>query len=238
MSASGVESRQIDLTGRPFDTLPQTDMNVPTDLANEPFDVTKYVPAHQPTVDLVHRFYQEQAQINDGAMGRFVAVSDAKGLCLAFYPTDDLPLVKKFRSTVFCAGCHGDVGATTDSMFAFARKLGYLRWSQRDRRDAGAAPEELRYLRKNRAGDDFRDNEELIAHLFDRSHELRPETLRKLGAALWPSPARALALDQAYRAIVVEQSFTRGRETRLAATRHAYSVAPVGAATGVTRPVR
>src|ERR1700712_1940170 len=63
---------QIDITtDAPYDTLPQLDPNVPLDLSNIPFDITHYVPAQQKTIDLVHRFYQEQSQINGGKMDRF-----------------------------------------------------------------------------------------------------------------------------------------------------------------------
>lgn len=87
-----------DTTGEEFETLPQTDPNVPTDLENKPFDITKYVPTDQKTVDLVHRWYQEQSQIGDGYMDHFVSVSDAKGLSLGYYPTTELPVAKKLLS--------------------------------------------------------------------------------------------------------------------------------------------
>src|SRR5262249_26155811 len=46
------------------------------------------------TRDLVHRFYQEQYQLNGGAMNRFVAGSDAVGLAMAHYDTRRLPIYK------------------------------------------------------------------------------------------------------------------------------------------------
>jgi phospholipase C len=89
---------QIDATtSAPFDTLPQVDPNVPVDLTNSPFDISQYVPEDQKTVDLVHRFYQEQQQIDGGKMDRFVTISDAKGLSFGYYPTDTLPLVQKIN---------------------------------------------------------------------------------------------------------------------------------------------
>jgi hypothetical protein len=46
-----------------------------------------------------------------------------------------------FEETAFCAGCHSGIGATTDGMFAFARKIddasrarGWFHWSQHDLR--------------------------------------------------------------------------------------------------------
>jgi phospholipase C len=89
---------QIDpTTHEPYELLPQADPNVPTDLGNTPFDITKYVPFNQVTIDLVHRFYHEQAQINAGKMDHFVAVSDAKGLSIGYYPTRELPIARKLK---------------------------------------------------------------------------------------------------------------------------------------------
>jgi hypothetical protein len=48
---------------------------------------------------------------------------------------------QSMEESTFCAGCHGGIGATTDSIFSFARKLGgrapargWFHWSQRDLR--------------------------------------------------------------------------------------------------------
>jgi acid phosphatase len=92
--ASAESKTQIDLaTGQPYTCLPQTDPHlVGTCLPNEPFDITKYVPADQKTRDLVHRYYQEQVQIDGGKMDKFVTVSDAKGLAVGYYPTSQLPV--------------------------------------------------------------------------------------------------------------------------------------------------
>ncbi|QQR99594.1 MAG: phosphoesterase [Austwickia sp.] len=46
------------------------------------------------TEDLVHRFYQEQYQLNDGAMNRYVTGSDALGLTMGHYKTGDLPIYR------------------------------------------------------------------------------------------------------------------------------------------------
>jgi phospholipase C len=95
--------RQVDQSGQPFATLPQAESSpFPGDLPNAPFDITRYVPPDQPTPDLVHRFYQEQAQIDGGRMDRFALVSDAKGLVLGHYPTRDLPLAAEARRYTLC----------------------------------------------------------------------------------------------------------------------------------------
>jgi phospholipase C len=87
---------QVDLAGNPYTCLPQASPPLTSAcLPNQPFDITKYIPANKPTIDLVHRFYQEQVQIDGGKMDKFVAVSDAKALAMGYYPTEPLPVAKE-----------------------------------------------------------------------------------------------------------------------------------------------
>jgi acid phosphatase len=44
------------------------------------------------TEDIVHRFYQEQYQLNGGAQNRYVTGSDAVGLTMGYYDTRALPI--------------------------------------------------------------------------------------------------------------------------------------------------
>jgi acid phosphatase len=46
------------------------------------------------TEDIVHRFYQEQYQLNNGAQNRYTTGSDAAGLTLGYYDTRSLPIYK------------------------------------------------------------------------------------------------------------------------------------------------
>ena len=46
------------------------------------------------TRDLVHRFYQEQYQLNDGRQNRYVTGSDAVGLTMGVYDTRALPIYR------------------------------------------------------------------------------------------------------------------------------------------------
>jgi hypothetical protein len=157
-----------------------------------------------------------------------------------------------YEETVFCAGCHGGVGATQDSSFSFARKLagpaaGYVYprlqdWQGRPepkRRDGTF--EYARYLQENRAGDDFHANTELLARFFDPRGEPRTAELHALHSdvarVLLPSAARALALDRAYLAVVREQSFVRGRDAVLAGEPRVHPRVPVGEATGIQKAV-
>ncbi|HYZ33755.1 MAG TPA: acid phosphatase [Crenalkalicoccus sp.] len=73
------------------------DPRFPADLPNAPFPIDRYVPADQKTGDLVHRFYQEQAQINGGRMDRFVAVSNAGGLTMGHYDASGTQLWRLAR---------------------------------------------------------------------------------------------------------------------------------------------
>jgi phospholipase C len=84
---------QIDAAGNPYETLPEvTGQPYPTTLPNAPFAIEQYVAATQKTRDLVHRYYQEQTQIDGGKMDKFVQISDAKGLSMGYYHTAPLPL--------------------------------------------------------------------------------------------------------------------------------------------------
>ena len=61
-------------------------------LPNAPFDLEDHLEKGKATGDLVHRFYQEQEQINGGANDRFAAVSDAGGLVMGTYHDENLRL--------------------------------------------------------------------------------------------------------------------------------------------------
>ena len=90
--------RQVDLTGQPYTVLPQApDSHLPADLPNAPFSIERFIPSSSPTRDLIHRYYQEQAQIDGGRMDRFVAVSDALGLTMGYYHTAGLQLAAEAK---------------------------------------------------------------------------------------------------------------------------------------------
>jgi acid phosphatase len=50
------------------------------------------------TRDIVHRFYQEQYQLNDGMQNRYVTGSDAAGLTMGTYDTTRLPIYEYLHS--------------------------------------------------------------------------------------------------------------------------------------------
>ena len=78
-------------------TNPPIDPRFPAALPNRPFDMRRYVPLNGKTGDLIHAFYQEQMQINDGAMNRFAQVSNAAGLAMGYYDTNGTYLWKLAR---------------------------------------------------------------------------------------------------------------------------------------------
>jgi hypothetical protein len=130
-----------------------------------------------------------------------------------------------YEEQVFCVGCHSTIGATTDGMFAYARKLpGEKAWYHWDQKGIKNLPEPLnneysQYLEKNGAGDEFRANLEIIERFFNQDGSLKQDMLNKLhndiSLLLWPSPARALELNKAYRVIVQQQSFKQGRDATI-----------------------
>jgi acid phosphatase len=66
------------------------------------------------TRDLVHRFYQEQYQIDGGRQDRYVAGSDAGGLAMGWYRTENLPLYR------YLSGRDGPNAVVADHFFAAA----------------------------------------------------------------------------------------------------------------------
>lgn len=99
---AGDTATQTDLDGKPYDKLPLVmntnikpaivDNRFPDDLPNKPFRAEAYAGLDQTTGDLVHRFYQQQAQIDGGKMDRFAVLSDGGGLVMSYYDGARLPL--------------------------------------------------------------------------------------------------------------------------------------------------
>lgn len=95
LANAGNAVKQVDKNGEAYATLPQPidttqkppapDTRFPANMPVAPFNTATYVPANQKTGDLVHRFYQEQLQIDGGKMDKFIAWSDAAGLVMSYY---------------------------------------------------------------------------------------------------------------------------------------------------------
>jgi phospholipase C len=111
---------QVSQDGIAFRCLPQNDPNLKSPpqpvtcrdpvhgigsaFDNRPFMIDAYIPATAKTckngtsggctIDLVHKFYQSQYQINGGRMNRFVTGSDAAGMTMGYYDTKRLPIYR------------------------------------------------------------------------------------------------------------------------------------------------
>ncbi|RYZ10331.1 MAG: hypothetical protein EOO73_01800 [Myxococcales bacterium] len=139
-----------------------------------------------------------------------------------------------------CIGCHSGVGATDDSVFSFSRKLAGDRrhrgWYAGDLHGIGEPTradgegEYSHYLAQNGAGDELRQNDELERKFFDSQGRVRPDMVQKLktdvAVLLLPTAERALLLDKAYRSIVLEQSFTQGRDATIVPAKNVHQSLP------------
>ena len=104
---SGFASIQVSAEGRQFATLPpvinnltrlgQIDSRFAPGLPNGPFRADRYVSLEERISDPVHRFYQEQEQIDGGKMDRFVAMSDTGALPMGYFDGSALPLFSLAR---------------------------------------------------------------------------------------------------------------------------------------------
>ena len=84
---------QVDDTGTAYTTLPPVpDKRFPPSLPNGPFSLQKYVSTGDRNPDMVHRFYQEQEQIDGGRMDKFVLLSGAGALPMGTFDGSGLPL--------------------------------------------------------------------------------------------------------------------------------------------------
>lgn len=102
LANAGGTVRQVDKNGTPYATLPQPidttksppgpDPRFPADMPVAPFNVAEFVLPTDRTGDLVHRYYQEQLQIDGGKMDKFVAWSDAAGLVMSYYDATNMPI--------------------------------------------------------------------------------------------------------------------------------------------------
>jgi hypothetical protein len=117
--------RRVNLTSPPLSadcTDTTTGTTFTTHFTNNPFSIEAYLPATamtcpQPgvfapkgllpsasnlpggcTKDIVHRFYQEQYQLNNGGQNRYVTGSDAVGLAMGYYDTTALPIYAYLHS--------------------------------------------------------------------------------------------------------------------------------------------
>jgi phospholipase C len=100
-----------------------TAVHISSAFENEPYEIDDYIPASAETCpdldhlfsytfgildgyglpggctrDLVHRFYQEQYQINSGNMNRYITGSDSAAMSMGYYDTTQLPIYEYLHS--------------------------------------------------------------------------------------------------------------------------------------------
>ncbi len=99
---------------------------------------------------------------------------------------------QSYEETLFCIGCHSNIGAVADSTFVFQRKFeknthaqGWYHWSQKgfenivDKLLPNGQTEYVRYLKENSAGDEFRSNDEIEKKFFKVNWQKDEENIRK-----------------------------------------------------------
>jgi len=155
-----------------------------------------------------------------------------------------------YEETMFCIGCHSTIGAVADSTFVFQRKLdeksyqkGWYHWSQKDLKRLkdylleDGQYEYAMYLQANGAGDEFRDNDEIMQKFFDQNGTLLSAEVEKMKTdithLIYPSKQRALTLNKAYKVIVDEQSYIYGRDAHVKPVDNVHKEVQIGTKTEV-----
>ncbi|MDD5211781.1 MAG: alkaline phosphatase family protein, partial [Sulfuricurvum sp.] len=74
----------------------------PASVANEPFLLDQTVSQEAIIPDMVHRFYQNQLQINGGKNDRFAQISDAQGLSMGYHDMRNSVLWRYAKEYTLC----------------------------------------------------------------------------------------------------------------------------------------
>jgi phospholipase C len=95
---------QVDSNGKPYIFLPPISGTsaFPTNLPNTFFNIDQYVPNDQETPDVLHRYYQEQLQIDGGKMDKYALYNTSAGLSQGYYKTSLLPLLGMAQKYTLC----------------------------------------------------------------------------------------------------------------------------------------
>lgn len=103
-SATTTNIIQVDSSGQPFTYLPPISGTsaFPTNLPNNYFNIDQYIPADHQTPDVLHRYYQEQMQIDGGKMDKYALYNTTAGLSQGYYKTSLLPLTTLAQKYTLC----------------------------------------------------------------------------------------------------------------------------------------
>jgi phospholipase C len=125
--------QQVDREGIAYPSLPpcihsktkKPYPQIPASLPNAPFNLQSYIPMTQNTGDLIHEFYQEIAQIGDGAMKTFAAWSNAGGFVMSYYDISHTRIGKISEQYTVCDhffhSCYG--GSMTNALWLFSAQM-------------------------------------------------------------------------------------------------------------------
>ena len=96
---------QVDSNGKPYTFLPAITQSsaFPTNLPNHFFDIDQYIPNDMITPDVLHRYYQEQMQIDGGKMDKYALYnSNSEGLSQGYYTTNLIPMLDIAQNYTLC----------------------------------------------------------------------------------------------------------------------------------------
>lgn len=96
---------QVDSNGKPYTFLPAITQSsaFPTNLPNHFFDIDQYIPNDMITPDVLHRYYQEQMQIDGGKMDKYALYnSNSEGLSQGYYTTNLIPMLDIAQKYTLC----------------------------------------------------------------------------------------------------------------------------------------
>ncbi|ASP40782.1 hypothetical protein CHH28_01175 [Bacterioplanes sanyensis] len=157
---------------------------------------------------------------------------------------------QNYEETYFCAGCHGGMGASNDTIVSLERKFdhgtfrdGWYHWFDKDlsgvadpKREDGQG-EYAFYLQNNPTGNEYRNNYEVLNKFFNADMTPKAEAFAQLqqdiSVLLMPSAQRALELNKAYKVLVKEQTFAQGRDAILAPLPHMHEQVELDSDTGI-----
>ncbi|MDG6777110.1 hypothetical protein QCB44_00165 [Thiomicrorhabdus sp. zzn3] len=161
---------------------------------------------------------------------------------------------QNYEETLNCIGCHSGIGITTDSSFAFPRKLdtshyqeGWYHWTQKglaglkEPKFKDGTYQYTEYLLNNHSANEFRDNDEVVAKFYNADGSIKEAEIKTLhndiGHLLLPSAERALMLNKAYKVIVEEQSYIYGRDPHIKPVGSSWDIVPLDETTGIEEPI-
>jgi phospholipase C len=103
-NATAAQITQVDATGTPYAFLPSIPGTsaFPLNLPNNIFNIDQYVPNDQKIPDVLHRYYQEQMQIDGGKMDKYALYNSTAGLSQGYYKTSLLPLLGIAQKYTLC----------------------------------------------------------------------------------------------------------------------------------------